>query len=69
MKAQKQLFDLPDIFHDSYKISQSVSVKLTLNVWDGKWAPKPACGLDDVFPPDSIWFGSDAGCELCLIYM
>ena len=23
-----------------------------------------ACGLDDVFPPDSIWFGSDAGREL-----
>ena len=24
-----------------------------------------ACGLDDVFPPDSLWFGLDAGFELC----
>ena len=24
-----------------------------------------ACGLDDVFPSDSLWFGSDAGRELC----
>ena len=26
----------------------------------GGWA----CGLDDVFPPDNIQFGSDAGSEL-----
>ena len=24
-----------------------------------------ACGLDDVFLSDSLWFGSDAGRELC----
>ena len=26
------------------------------------------CGLDDVLPPDSLWFGSDAGCDLCYIW-
>ena len=24
-----------------------------------------ACGVDDVYPPDSLWFGSDAVRELC----
>ena len=51
-----------NIYHDIYKISKRKCICYT-KFLGGEVGTK-AWGLDDVFPPDSLWFGSDAGPRL-----
>ena len=50
-------------FHDIYKISEKC---ICYAQFCGEVDTK-ACELDDVFPPDNLWFGSNAGRELCCL--
>ena len=64
-KQYKQIFNLPlrctNISHDIYKVSKK---RICYTKFLGGEVGTKAYGLDGMFPPDSIWFCSDAGREL-----
>ena len=52
-----------NIFNDIYKIFFKKRCICYIKFW-GEEVSTKACGLEDVFP-DSFWFGSYDGRELC----